>query len=466
MLHRVVQFVSILLILSAVAWADLKSQCFDSGDMQACYMLGKAHINGDGVIKDSGLAKMYLDVACQEKLEKACLLLKKISSVQSESALSEEIETPQASSPIQNRSYENDRTLIKLSEKDISHKEYQCLQEGNFDVCFELGLVFLEGDGVKADTKNAIKLFQSSCDAGENRACGMAAYVLRFEDTVDAKKQSYQYAQKACQKHEAVGCYILDILTRDKDLYGTATSGKRKISNKTMTLLKSQCTKKNMAGRNRYAAIKYQGIACDLLSQIYMEESDPSHSTQLGIKYLKKACALLNPDACVGLGVYYENGIYVEKDIQRAAEAYATACSYQNRYALECRTLAEWYLKGKEGAVRRDMAKARYYYRRACYMQGDREACKRLKSLGKHKTREKRKQEILSIIRNGSDGHRSSFGSMPSGMASGKDAEEVAAYVAGGMRGEKPPAFMVCAGCHGLYGEGIPGVAPKLEMEE
>jgi cytochrome c oxidase cbb3-type subunit 3 len=47
-------------------------------------------------------------------------------------------------------------------------------------------------------------------------------------------------------------------------------------------------------------------------------------------------------------------------------------------------------------------------------------------------------------------------------MATGKDAEEIAAYVAGGMKGEQPAAFGVCAGCHGTDGKGNGGTAPNI----
>jgi cytochrome c oxidase cbb3-type subunit 3 len=51
---------------------------------------------------------------------------------------------------------------------------------------------------------------------------------------------------------------------------------------------------------------------------------------------------------------------------------------------------------------------------------------------------------------------------MPAGMASGDDAEAIAVYVAGGMKGEQPASYMACAGCHGQNGEGLEMVGPKI----
>ncbi len=72
------------------------------------------------------------------------------------------------------------------------------------------------------------------------------------------------------------------------------------------------------------------------------------------------------------------------------------------------------------------------------------------------------KEQVLAIIKNGSDQLKYPMGAMPAGMAQGADAEEIAAYVAGGMKGEQPASFGVCAGCHGADGKGNGGTAPNI----
>jgi cytochrome c oxidase cbb3-type subunit 3 len=54
------------------------------------------------------------------------------------------------------------------------------------------------------------------------------------------------------------------------------------------------------------------------------------------------------------------------------------------------------------------------------------------------------------------------MGAMPPGMASGKAAEDIAEYIAGGMKGEQPAAFAACASCHGADGKGNNGMSPNL----
>ncbi|SFV90654.1 Cytochrome c oxidase subunit CcoP [hydrothermal vent metagenome] len=72
------------------------------------------------------------------------------------------------------------------------------------------------------------------------------------------------------------------------------------------------------------------------------------------------------------------------------------------------------------------------------------------------------KEQVLYTIEHGSNQLGYPMGAMPPGMASGKDAEDIAAYIAGGMKGEKPAAFATCAGCHGADGKGNNGMAPNL----
>jgi cytochrome c oxidase cbb3-type subunit 3 len=72
------------------------------------------------------------------------------------------------------------------------------------------------------------------------------------------------------------------------------------------------------------------------------------------------------------------------------------------------------------------------------------------------------KEQVLAVIKNGSNQLGYQMGAMPPMMAQGKDAEDIAAYIAGGMKGEQPAAFAACASCHGPDGKGMNGMAPNL----
>jgi len=77
-------------------------------------------------------------------------------------------------------------------------------------------------------------------------------------------------------------------------------------------------------------------------------------------------------------------------------------------------------------------------------------------------TKRMSKEQVLYVIKNGSHYFKYPLGAMPAGLAQGKDAEEVAAYVAGGLKGKAPAAWATCAGCHGQDGKGNGATAPNL----
>jgi cytochrome c oxidase cbb3-type subunit 3 len=72
------------------------------------------------------------------------------------------------------------------------------------------------------------------------------------------------------------------------------------------------------------------------------------------------------------------------------------------------------------------------------------------------------KEQVLDVIKNGSNQLGYPMGMMPPGMAQGDQAEEIAEYVAGGMKGEQPASYAACASCHGADGKGNNGMSPNL----
>ncbi len=77
-------------------------------------------------------------------------------------------------------------------------------------------------------------------------------------------------------------------------------------------------------------------------------------------------------------------------------------------------------------------------------------------------TRRLTKEQVLDVINNGQDKLGYAMGAMPADMATGADAQEIAAYVAGGMKGDQPASFAACSSCHGEDGKGQYGTSPSL----
>ena len=78
------------------------------------------------------------------------------------------------------------------------------------------------------------------------------------------------------------------------------------------------------------------------------------------------------------------------------------------------------------------------------------------------KNRTLTEKQVLDVINNGQNKLGYAMGEMPAGLATGADAQEIAAYVAGGMKGTQPASFSACSSCHGEDGKGQYGTAPSL----
>jgi cytochrome c oxidase cbb3-type subunit 3 len=82
----------------------------------------------------------------------------------------------------------------------------------------------------------------------------------------------------------------------------------------------------------------------------------------------------------------------------------------------------------------------------------------RAQDFGKRMT----KEQVLDVINNGSNQLGYAMGMMPPGMASGQDAEDIAEYIAGGLKGEAPASYAACTSCHGADSKGNNGMSPNL----
>ncbi len=91
-------------------------------------------------------------------------------------------------------------------------------------------------------------------------------------------------------------------------------------------------------------------------------------------KYFEKACDLKDSRGCGALGLLYENGEGVEKDLIKAAQFCSKACNLNNSWG--CGYLGFLYEYGQ--GVEKDLIKAAYFYSKACKL-GEQLACESLK---------------------------------------------------------------------------------------
>jgi TPR repeat protein len=347
--------------------------------------------------------------------------------------------------------------------KEIREYKQQCAS-GNMNACYALGWAYWYGDAVRADLSLAGDFFGLVCESGDFHACGMAAEAYMYQKPFgfSMQKKSLTYARNACKHHDGIGCFVLASLYEK----GMGIEQNKHIMSqyfkKSIPLLQQTCEQDIHMNTSNYGVLRDAGHACNLLSLLQFDGKSVSKNEISAIAYLKRSCTLLDPDACGALGVYYEDGIYVKKDIRKALDCFARSCAYSSG-KVECKTLGEWYRNGKENVIPRDIQQSLYYYQRAC-VSGDEKICTLFEKMKRKYSRPPlSKREILHIIKNGSKG-RTDMGSMPPSMAIGEDAEKVSAYIVNGMKGTQPAAFSVCAACHGNDGEGS-RVAPSLRRE-
>ncbi|MFB1341086.1 tetratricopeptide repeat protein [Helicobacter pylori] len=91
-------------------------------------------------------------------------------------------------------------------------------------------------------------------------------------------------------------------------------------------------------------------------------------------KYFEKACGLNNGGGCGSLGMLYEYGQGVEKNLTKAAQFYSKACDLNN--SVGCGSLGMLYEYGQ--GVEKNLTKAAYFYSKACKL-GFQKTCEILK---------------------------------------------------------------------------------------
>ena len=74
------------------------------------------------------------------------------------------------------------------------------------------------------------------------------------------------------------------------------------------------------------------------------------------------------------------------------------------------------------------------------------------------------KEQVVHVIKNGANNLKTDYpaGMPPMMLTEDADIEAVSSYIAGGFKGEQPASYAVCAGCHGMDGNGMAYVAPNI----
>ncbi len=126
---------------------------------------------------------------------------------------------------------------------------------GNMSACFNLGLLYNNGDGVKQDKSKAKELFGQACDSGHMRSCYNLGILYDNGDGIqqDKKKASELYT-KVCDSEQNMGaCLNLGVL------YSTG-EGVRQDKSKAKKLFGKACDDGNYNGCKGYKMLNEQGV--------------------------------------------------------------------------------------------------------------------------------------------------------------------------------------------------------------
>jgi TPR repeat protein len=172
---------------------------------------------------------------------------------------------------------------------NLKEKIINC-DKGNVKSCYELGLLYAQGDRVTKDYSKSIKYFSISCDMHYPKACYLLGFINEQGEYV---KQNYSKAIKYYKKS---------------------------------------------------CALKY-AEACDKLGWFFYKGIGVKKNYLTAKNYFSVACNQGNlKESCYFIGRMYEKGLGVKQDYFKAEEYFIKACDARNVYG--CSSYISLYEKG------------------------------------------------------------------------------------------------------------------------
>ena len=103
-------------------------------------------------------------------------------------------------------------TILFAAGEDIGALQKAC-DDGNAISCFNLGLLYDEGRGVRQDYKKASELYSKACDMGYAGGCYNLGFLYNNGQGVrQDKRTAKEYFGKACDLGDQGGCNNYKIL--------------------------------------------------------------------------------------------------------------------------------------------------------------------------------------------------------------------------------------------------------------
>lgn len=190
--------------------------------------------------------------------------------------------------------------------------------------CVKLAKAYFNGVFVTKDADKAYDLFDEACTNGSGESCSYLANY--FYHSIGAKEDNQKYydtIKKSCDYEYGPGCIYLGKYLYEKNPKSDSKFI-NKIINKGLNFCKSKCNDNDaencyVLGFNNLFGIRWKGLKYEISPKRIRE-------INTGIDLLIKACSLGNGKACYMIGIQFEDGFHVNKNIETANTFYRYSC--------------------------------------------------------------------------------------------------------------------------------------------
>ncbi len=268
--------------------------------------------------------------------------------------------------------------------KAIEYFEKAC-ELGNGDAHYFLGIMYHIGEGVQQDYTKATELYEKACKLGVNNTNiynNLGALYYHGLGTQQDYTKAIEYFEKGCELDNGKAYYNLGFMYYNGEgvqqdytkaieyfekAYELGVNNTNIYNNLGVLYYHGLGTQKDYTKAAQYfkkACKLGNGDACNFLGFMYHNAQGVQQDYIKAIEYFEKGCELGNGDAHYNLGSMYHNAQGIQQDYTKAKELYEKALELGVDNGNIYNNLGVLYLKGL--GTQKDYTKAKEYFEKAC----------------------------------------------------------------------------------------------------
>jgi len=164
--------------------------CKSSGASK-CYDLGMMYASGNGVKQDPFKAKIFLYNACKDSFRGACKQL--------------------------NVKHHKGKDTKHYSNAEIFKRNQKLCEASDGSVCYDLGMMYASGNGVKQDQFHSKTFYEKSCNDGYTKGCRLLA--MKYQRGRGVRRdhsKAKMFYKKACDGGDSMSCGLYKKMTKNR----------------------------------------------------------------------------------------------------------------------------------------------------------------------------------------------------------------------------------------------------------